>query len=73
MALKCNMGGFDRILRILIGFVLIYISLANTGLVSSLLLRYILSIIGVINIVSSIISFCPIYILANISTQRQKK
>ena len=70
MKLKVNMGIIDRSFRLLVGIILIYIGFVNQELVSSEILRYILGLIGVINIISSLAGICPIYMLANINTCR---
>jgi len=70
MKLKVNMGIIDRSFRLLVGLILIYIGFINQELVSSEILRYILGVIGVINIISSLAGICPIYMLANINTCR---
>lgn len=65
--MKKNLGLIDRVLRIIIGL----------GLVSTFFLldgnaKYI-SLIGVVLIATSVVSFCPIYKLLGIKTNPAKK
>lgn len=58
--MKCNVGGFDRILRITVGVVLIL--LAATGTIG--LWGY----IGIIPLLTGIFRFCPVYAPFGMST-----
>lgn len=58
--MKANVGGIDRLLRIVAGLVLI--ALAATGTVG--LWGY----IGVVPLLTGLISFCPLYPLLGLST-----
>lgn len=58
--MKFNVGGIDRILRILVGLVLI--ALAATGTVG--LWGY----IGIVPLLTGIFRFCPAYPLLGVST-----
>ncbi|MGD9000856.1 MAG: DUF2892 domain-containing protein [Granulosicoccaceae bacterium] len=68
MTLQTNLGGIDRIVRTIIGALLIYLGLFATDLITNQVVRYMLVVFGVINIITAIIAFCPMYALANIST-----
>ena len=58
----------DRILRILIGAGLVYLGFFGQTILSNDVLRLVLGVIGVINIISSLLGVCPMYKLANLST-----
>ncbi|MFC4622036.1 DUF2892 domain-containing protein [Comamonas nitrativorans] len=58
--MKANMGGVDRVLRILVGIVLI--SLAATGQVGWW------GWLGVVPLATGLMRFCPLYTLLGIST-----
>ena len=58
--MKCNVGGIDRILRIVVGLVLL--GLAATGTVG------VWGWIGIILVVTAFINFCPIYRVFGIKT-----
>ncbi|VUZ24565.1 Uncharacterised protein [uncultured Comamonas sp.] len=58
--MKANMGGVDRVLRILVGIVLL--SLAATGQVGWW------GWLGVVPLATGLMRFCPLYTLLGIST-----
>ena len=58
--MKCNVGGIDRILRIVVGLVLI--GLAATGTVGAW------GWIGAIPLATGIFRFCPAYTLLGFKT-----
>lgn len=68
--MKQNMGGADRIIRILIAAVFAYLYFSGTvtgtpGLV--------LVILGGVFVLTSLVSFCPLYTLVGINTCSTKK
>jgi len=63
--MKANVGGLDRILRIVVGLVLI--TLAATGSVGAW------GWIGVVPLVTGLIRWCPAYPLLGISSCPMKK
>jgi O-antigen ligase len=58
--MKCNVGGIDRILRIVVGLVLI--SLALTGTVG------IWGWIGIVPLATGVFKFCPAYTLLGVNS-----
>lgn len=58
--MKANVGGFDRIARILVGLVLV--ALAATGTVG------VWGWIGVVPLVTGLFGFCPAYTLFGMSS-----
>lgn len=67
--MKKNMGTVDRVVRILAGIAII--GLYYFGVISGLT-AIILGVIAVIFIVTSFISFCPLYLPFGLSTRRGK-
>lgn len=63
--MKTNVGGIDRILRIVIGLVLI--ALAATGTVG------LWGWIGVVPLATALVGFCPLYPLLGINTCPAKR
>ena len=63
--MKANMGSTDRIIRILIAavFTVLYFTGTVTGTVGLVLL-----VLGAVFLVTSVISFCPLYTPFGIST-----
>lgn len=68
--MKKNVGSADRIIRLLLGLVLIilYVMHVFTGTVG-----FVLLIAGIIIALTSLISFCPIYAILGINTCPVKK
>ena len=64
------MGRIDRALRFLAGIVLLYICLIDDSPIHIDIIRYLLIVFACANVVSAIISFCPMYIFAGINTQK---
>ena len=63
--MKSNVGGIDRVLRIVVGVVLIALAATNTvGWWGWL---------GVIPLLTGLVSFCPLYTLLGLNTCPLKK
>jgi hypothetical protein len=58
--MKKNVGGIDRVLRIVVGLVLIGLSLA--GVIG------VWGWIGVVPLLTGLINFCPAYFILGVST-----
>jgi O-antigen ligase len=65
MKMKCNSGGIDRALRVIVGLLLI--ALAATGTVG------VWGWIGVVPLLTGVIGFCPAYTLLGMNTCSTKK
>ncbi|MDY0331244.1 MAG: DUF2892 domain-containing protein [Thiomonas sp.] len=63
--MKFNVGGIDRILRIIVGIVLIALTLMGTIGVWGW--------IGIVPLVTGLFKFCPLYSLIGMSTCPMKK
>lgn len=63
-----NMGGTDRMLRIILAvvFAILYFTGTVTGTVGIILL-----VLGGILLLTSLVSFCPLYVLLGIRTCRK--
>ena len=68
--MKKNMGTTDKIFRILIA---VLIGVLNFTNVISGTLATLLGIIAVVLLLTSFISFCPLYLPLNINTRKKKK
>ncbi len=68
--MKKNMSGADRIIRIAIAaiFAILYFTGTVTGLVGTILL-----VLGGVFVLTSLVSFCPLYTLFGISTCKTEK
>ncbi len=61
--MKCNVGGIDRIVRIVLGIIFIILGFSTTGTLS-----IIFDVIGVILLLTAIIGFCILYLPFGINT-----
>jgi hypothetical protein len=60
--MSCNVGGFDRILRIVVGLILL--ALAITDIVG------VWGYIGLIPLLTGVLKFCPVYKIVGINTSK---
>lgn len=67
--MKKNMGNVDRILRIIIAAVLAYLYFG--GIVTGTL-GLVLVILGGVFVLTSLVSFCPLYTLVGLNTCPKK-
>jgi hypothetical protein len=68
--MKKNMGSADKIIRVLLA--IIFAILIFTGTVTGAL-AIILGIFGVVFLVTSFMSFCPLYLPFKLSTLKKSK
>ena len=73
MQLQRNMGFADQVFRTVMGAVLIYMGLFSEQFSNNLLSSILLSSVGVVIIVSSIIGWCPFYHMSGFNTFKSKK
>ncbi len=69
MPVKCNVGNTDRIVRFIVGILLLlwaFLGLSGTG-------AWIAGIVGVILIATAWIKFCPLYVIFGLSTCETSK
>ncbi|GMQ88092.1 MAG: hypothetical protein BMS9Abin08_1315 [Gammaproteobacteria bacterium] len=67
--IKMNLSKFDRVLRISIGLMLVYIGFIDTALIGDAYLAGMLGILGLVNLGAGVIAYCPLYRLAGINTR----
>ena len=66
--MKLNMGSADRIIRLLIALVIVILLVAG---VLNGTLAVILGVVAIIFFVTSIIGFCPLYVIFGLSTKKK--
>jgi hypothetical protein len=66
--MKLNMSSWDRILRLLITLVVVILLVAG---VLKGTLAVILGIIAIIFFATSVLGFCPLYVILGISTKKK--
>ncbi len=62
--MKTNVGATDKLIRIVLGIVLIVLGVINTA--------WLLVIIGLIPLITGLIGYCPLYTLLGINTCKVK-
>ncbi len=65
--MKVNEAGWDRIIRVVIGLVLLYLGWG--GIVAGSL-GLVFKILGFIPLLTGLIGWCPLYTLLKVSTKR---
>ena len=65
-----NMCGLDRGLRLLLSIVLLGVAFLVPAIASNTLLSILVASFGLVNAMSAILSFCPVYLVAGISSLR---
>jgi len=70
MKFEQNIGLLDRILRIGISSILVYISLIDTEFIADPLSSGILAFIGLANLFVALAGFCPLYTVTGINTRK---
>ncbi len=68
--MKNNMGNTDRIIRVLIAAVIAILFISNT---ITGVLAYVLLVVGIIFLLTSLVGSCPLYSFLGINTCRVKK
>ena len=68
-----NMSRIDQVLRLLLGIAMIYYGLFDHSLIGDALYGVLLGLFGILNVGSSLVGICPIYVLAGISSLKQIK
>lgn len=63
--MKCNVGKTDKIIRIVVGLALIAYGIIDQC--------YLVAAIGLIPLITGIVSFCPLYSIFGINTQCNKE
>ena len=64
-----NMSQTDRIIRIVLSSVFIYVGFFQAERIGDVFLAYFLGGFGVLNLVVAILAICPVYAIAGISTR----
>lgn len=72
MRMNKNCCGLDQFLRTGIGLGLIYIGFVDTTLIGDTIIATFVGIFGVVNVLSGLSGFCPVYTMAGICTRTTK-
>ncbi len=66
--MKANEASWDRIVRVVLGIVLLYLGLA--GIVTGGL-GIVLDVLGVVFLLTGVVGFCPLYAVLGLRTARK--
>lgn len=69
--IKKNMGRIDQVIRITTGALMMYFGFVAQDVIGNLTINIIVGIFGFISIFFALFSYCPIYLLGDISTAKQ--
>jgi len=72
MLFKRNLHTIDRIARLVIGVVCVYVGFINTSIIDNTLVSTLVGIFGIVNIFAGFVSACPVYSLVGFSTFKNK-
>ena len=67
-----NMGITDKVIRSMIGFVLLYLGYFENDIINDQFIEYIFIAIGVFSLLIVIVGNCPLYTLIGLSTLGKK-
>ena len=71
MKINNNMSGLDRIIRVFLSGVCIYIGFVDKSLINDPLLDTLVGVFGVFNLLVIAVGVCPVYYLAGINTAKK--
>lgn len=66
--MSMNVGGVDRVVRFLIGAVALALAFTRFDVLNLSALGIILAVVGVVAIVTSLVGFCPAYVIFGLRT-----
>ncbi|NDW22081.1 YgaP family membrane protein [Alteromonas hispanica] len=69
MAITSNLSQIDRFIRGVIGVAVTGFALFNGNLIEDVFIEILLGIFGLLNLISLVFGWCPVYQLAGISTK----
>ena len=65
--LKLNEASWDRIARVILGFILLIVGLTGTVAGAA---GIVLDIVGAVLVLTGLVGFCPIYFVLKLSTKK---
>lgn len=68
--MKSNVGGKDRLIRAIVGAVMIYWLATSSPILGSIVVTVIISVFAGFNLLSSALSWCAIYSIFGLSTKK---
>ena len=65
-----NVGTIDRIVRIVVGIILVYVAVFVIG---KGILMYVVGLLGLIMLAAAVLAYCPLYPIMKINTAAKEK
>jgi len=66
--MKLNEGTFDRVIRVVLGVVLLYLGIMSVAGIWGI----VLDVLGAIALITGVVGFCPLYkLFGNLSTAKK--
>ena len=72
MKLERNLSVIDRVVRLSVGIICVYIGFIDMALLDNKLLSVMIGLFGLINVFAFFTYHCPVYAAAGINTYKQK-
>ena len=72
MKIKRNMGWIDLTVRLVVGIASIYFGFIDSSSIAEPVIAICLGIFGIMNLLSVATRYCPLYVMAGISTTSNK-
>ena len=72
MKIVRNMGLIDQLVRVVVGIASIYFGFIDSSSIAEPVIAICLGIFGILNLLSVVMRFCPLYVMAGISTTSNK-
>jgi hypothetical protein len=69
--MKKNVGSIDKIIRLILAVILAYVAYSTTF--EAAWLNYVLYAIAAVMVITSFVSFCPLYCAVNVNTCKIKE
>ena len=67
-----NIGTIDRIMRLIIGLIMIYFGLYSNVLIADEIAGTLLGVFGVFILLTAIVRFCPMYLIIGFSSDKKE-
>jgi hypothetical protein len=68
--MRKNVGGVDRVIRVIIAIALMYIGFFPNPIVSGGMFRIVIGIVGGFVLLAALFGVCPLYLMADINTTK---
>lgn len=72
MFLKRNLHVIDRLVRVVLAAIFIYLGFIEHSVINNSLIAILIGIFGLVNLFAGITSHCPVYALAGLSTYKDQ-